>query len=96
MLSNFAATPDKSALVLDWTNGRQSRLDAALLRGGARDARSRRERIDTGDIFVADGIQITDVQAMGTLGLNVSFSDGHDRAVYPIAYLKELSDENDN
>ncbi len=96
MLAKFTATPDMSALVLDWTDGGQSKLDAAYLRREARDSRSRRERIDTGDIFVADGIQITGVQAMGSLGLNISFSDGHDRAVYPISYLKELSDSNDN
>ncbi|MDG1369455.1 MAG: gamma-butyrobetaine hydroxylase-like domain-containing protein [Paracoccaceae bacterium] len=96
MLSNYTATPDMSALVLDWTDGRQSKLAAAYLRSEAKDSRSRRERIDTGDIFVADGIQIADVKAMGSMGLNISFSDGHDRAVYPISFLKELSDRNDN
>ncbi|MEM7525228.1 MAG: gamma-butyrobetaine hydroxylase-like domain-containing protein [Pseudomonadota bacterium] len=71
-------------------------MDAARLRSEARDARSRRERIDTGGLFVADGIRIVGVQAMGSVGLNISFSDGHDRAVYPISLLKELSDQNDN
>ena len=37
------------------------------------------------------GVRITDVQAVGNYGLNLAFSDGQDRGIYPWAYLRQLA-----
>jgi len=57
-----------------------------------RDAASRREKIDTGAVAVPADLTITGLMQVGSTGVNVHFSDGHDRAIYPFAYLRELSD----
>lgn len=90
MISQLTASEDARHLTLEWDTGEVSTLSAETLRRQAQDAWSRRERIDTGDIAVQPGLQITDLQAVGNYGVNVHFSDGHDRAIYPFTYLREL------
>jgi DUF971 family protein len=86
-------TPDCTELRIEWPDGRSDAIPAAILRGAARDASSLREQIDTGTIRVADGIEITGCDPVGTYGVNIRFSDGHDRAIYPFVYLREIADE---
>jgi len=96
MIDRFSATPDNRMLVVDWSDGRTSELAATMLRREAKDAHSQRERIDNGKIHVAEGITITDIVQVGRVGVNVHFSDGHDRAIYPFVYLRELSEMHGN
>ncbi|KGB81128.1 MAG: gamma-butyrobetaine hydroxylase-like domain-containing protein [Pseudomonadota bacterium] len=95
MLEEVAAADDGGALILRWSDGRQTRLSAATLRRAARDAASRREVIDSHEIRIAPDLTITRLQQVGAAGLNIGFSDGHDRAIYPFAYLRELSRPDD-
>ena len=96
MIESIAATEDASALRVNWDNGAVSTLSAADLRREARDAVSIRERLDHDEVRVMPGITITGLQQVGAQGVNVQFSDGHDRAIYPFAYLRELSERFDN
>lgn len=41
-----------------------------------------------------DKILIASITPIGAIGLQFSFSDGHDRGIYPWAYLRELSQTN--
>ncbi|MEL6513900.1 MAG: DUF971 domain-containing protein, partial [Pseudomonadota bacterium] len=91
-----SATPDSRHLIVEWECGTMSQLPAAYLRKKARDALSQRARIDHGEISVAEGLTITNLVQVGAAGVNVHFSDGHDRAVYPFVYLRELSDQYGN
>jgi len=86
---------DAEALELTWESGAISELPAEYLRKEAMDAWSRRERIDHGEVKVAPGIRITGCYPIGAQGVNLHFSDGHDKAIYPYPYLRELSDAND-
>jgi DUF971 family protein len=36
------------------------------------------------------------LEPVGGFGVNIHFSDGHDRGIYPFVYLKELSERFDN
>ena len=93
MIDCLTATPDCSHLNVEWKDGATSELPAALLRREARDAYSTRARLDHGEIVVAEDLTITHLAQVGPAGVNVHFSDGHDRAIYPFVYLRELSDQ---
>lgn len=92
MIESIALSPDASELLIGSTGGSKTALSAVALRKAARDAGSVRERLDKGEIQVAAHITITGVEQVGSTGINVKFSDGNDRAIYPVAYLKELMD----
>ncbi len=95
MIKAISATPDCRALIIDWESGETSELTAIILRREARDAVSIRQRVDFGSVRVDDDIAITALSSVGAAGVNIHFSDGHDRAIYPFAYLRELSDRRD-
>ncbi len=96
MIDRLSATPDCQKLIVEWKNGATTELPASVLRREARDAYSTRARLDHGEIAVADGLTITNLVQVGPAGVNVHFSDGHDRAIYPFVYLRELSDQYGN
>lgn len=96
MIDNLTTSEDAQMLHIAWTSGGESSLPASILRRKARDAWTRREEIDFGTVRVDPGIRITALQQVGMGGVNVHFSDGHDKAIYPFEYLRELSDGFDN
>ena len=91
MLDAAQTSSDAGSLTLTWSTGETSCLSAETLRKQAQDAWSKRERYETGSVRVAPGLTITDVVDIG-YGLNIHFSDGHDKAIYPAPFLRELSD----
>ena len=93
MLDEITTTLDGRTLRLIWTEGPETQLPADELRRAARDATSIRQKIDLGEITIAPGLRITALNAVGSYGVNVHFSDGHQRAIYPFSYLRDLSDE---
>ena len=95
MIDAVAASEDAQWLTLDWADGRSDSLSAAFLRQNARDAWSLRELRDKGSIAVDPSITITELVEMGSAGVNVQFSDGHRKAIFPYVYLRELSEGND-
>ncbi len=90
MIESIAVSPDARALLIGNSLGAKAAVTAVALRKAARDAVSLRERLDKGDIEVAADITITGVEQVGSTGINVKFSDGHHRAIYPVSYLTEL------
>ena len=96
MIVELVASQNCEALKVAWSTGEETMLPASLLRRSARDAWSIREKIDTGEIHIMPGIQITALVQIGREGVNVHFSDGHEKAIYPFSYLRELSDRLDN
>ena len=66
---------------------------AYQLRQRARDAASVRLAADGQEPPVADGLTITAVEPIGHYALRLSFSDGHDRGIFPWSYLQELARE---
>ena len=96
MIDILTASDDAQYLTVAWEDGGTSTLSAAELRRQARDAWSIRQRMDHGEIAVAPGLRITALHAVGAYGVNVHFSDGHDRAIYPFQFLRELSERTDN
>ena len=68
-------------------------LAATRLRAACRCAQCVRARLDGLVPQSFDGIVIEHVSPMGCYGINIGFSDGHARGIYPWAYLSQLLKE---
>jgi DUF971 family protein len=86
----IVVSADRSELRLVWP-GRTLALGAPRLRAACRCADCRRARIDRDSDHVSDSVALADVRLVGDHALNITFSDGHDRGIYPWSYLRELA-----
>ena len=68
-------------------------IGAPHLRAACRCADCRRERIDRDAVPDTGDTTIAEVRLVGDHALNITFSDGHDRGIYPWSYLRELAQE---
>ena len=82
---------DLAALSIAVTDGRQLALSAEALRAACKCAHCTRARFDERFPPSFPGIAITAVNDLG-YGLNIAFSDGHNRGIYPKIYLLGLAD----
>ena len=73
-------------LRIEWDDGSESALPHALLRARCRCAFCTKAAPD------CSGVVLTEAHAMADAGLNLVFSDGHRRGIYPWAYLSELEE----
>jgi DUF971 family protein len=83
--------PSRTRLRVTWDSGATDAYPAALLRERARDAGSLRVAVDGLAVPVAGDLTITTVEPIGNYGIRLAFSDGHDRAIFPWAYLAEIA-----
>jgi DUF971 family protein len=74
-----------------WNDGLHSTLNAACLRAACRCAACESLRRAGNPAAPAAGIALTLLQPVGEFGLQLGFSDGHDRGIYPWVLLHELS-----
>ncbi|MEW6344303.1 MAG: gamma-butyrobetaine hydroxylase-like domain-containing protein [Paraburkholderia sp.] len=76
-------------LTLRWPDGREQQLSHAQLRQACACAECRRIRLDGLTVSAAPDIALTGIQTMG-YGVQLVFSDGHARGIYPWRYLEQL------
>jgi DUF971 family protein len=81
---------DGQALFVVGSDGRRYALDAALLWVECPSARGRVRREQGKHRTPPAGLVIKNVRGIGSYGVNVAFSDGHDRGIYPWSYLAAL------
>ena len=80
-----------ATLEIRWADGASSLLSHGLLRASCRCAACvalRRAHRPVADAAAA--ICLTHAEPVGQQGLNLVFSDGHGRGIFPWAYLREL------
>jgi prepilin-type processing-associated H-X9-DG protein len=77
-------------LDLTMVDGETIRLPAARLRAACKCAHCIRARIDGAFPASFDGIAITVVAPIGDYAINIAFSDGHARGIYPWQLLQGL------
>lgn len=82
---------DRSQLAVTWDNGERAVFPAAVLRDHARDAGSVRLAVDNWAVPATRGLTITSVEPIGNYAVRLAFSDGHDRGIFPWAYLNEIA-----
>lgn len=78
-------------LEIAWDDGGCSSLEAGFLRANCRSAAAVRASIVGGPPRADDTARIAALHLVGSYGVNLVFSDGEDRGIYPWAYLRELS-----
>jgi len=99
-LAHIAAAPAQidvsenlDTLELTYANGELLRLPAGRLRAACRCAHCIRARIDGVFLERFDGLAITEVVPIGGYAINIAFSDGHNRGIYPWSLLHALGAE---
>ncbi len=80
---------DRSVLSVAWPDGSCTRLEAAWLRKNSRAAQAVRDGLEGIEQPAAD-IRVSAIEPIGNYAIRLAFSDGHDRGIYPWAYLRAL------
>ena len=89
-VADYEASADLAALLVRTTQDDALRVSAETLRLSCKCAHCTRARFDGRFPETFPGIAITDIGDLG-YGLNISFSDGHNRGIYPKPYLLSLA-----
>ena len=82
---------ERTRLSVTWEDGATSALSAALLREKARDAGTVRIGLNGWAVPTPAGLTIATVEPIGNYAVRLAFSDGHDRGIFPWAYLNEIA-----
>jgi prepilin-type processing-associated H-X9-DG protein len=88
---HIAISDQLDFLDLTSAQGGTIRLPAQRLRSACKCAHCIRARIDGVFAQAFDGIAITQVAPVGDYAINIAFSDGHARGIYPWSLLLELN-----
>ncbi|WP_245473892.1 gamma-butyrobetaine hydroxylase-like domain-containing protein [Bradyrhizobium zhanjiangense] len=83
---------NSTALALTWPDCGTRLLRAETLRRASRAASEIRRQVDGIELTVAPGLHVAAIEPIGNYALRLSFSDGHDRGIYPWSYLRELAE----
>jgi len=81
----------RGALEMQWREAAVF-LPFRLLRERCPCAACRQQRRE-GSMPPADGVSVAAVEAYGVNALHFTFSDGHDRGIFPFSYLRLLAAE---
>ena len=83
--------PSGGQLQITWPDGSRCSIAAGALWSGCRSAVGTRRRLEGRHLDVPQALRITSVTPVGSYGVNIAFSDGHDRGIYPWSLLAELA-----
>jgi DUF971 family protein len=89
-LIDCAASPDLASLAMTISDGTRVAVTAEKLRLSCKCAHCIRARFDGRFSQGFPGIAIVEIGDLG-YGLNIAFSDGHNRGIYPKSYLLGLA-----
>ena len=79
------------ALTIEWSDGTADAVSCRLLRERCMCAHCRSARQKGSSIEPADDITVTEAVPYGPNAVQLVFSDGHSRGIFPFAYLRELA-----
>jgi len=79
-------------LEIEWADGRRSRYAFPLLRSRCQCTECKSTILRNGQEALApnENVAIVNVLPVGSYALQLFFDDGHDRGIFPYAYLREL------
>ena len=84
-------TSDRARLRLSWPGGETAEILAGPLRSACRCAWCTRARIDGTFAASSGDVAIERLVPIGDYAINIAFSDGHARGIYPWSYLRKLA-----
>ena len=79
------------ALEVEWTDGTSAALPFRLLRSRCRCAECSSARRQGLAVAAAETVAVTEALPCGSGAVQLVFSDGHSRGIFPFAYLRELA-----
>lgn len=77
-------------LLIQWQDSEHT-IPVPVLRAACRCKDCRLEFLWGNTPEVAADIRITGIEPVGSYGVQLKYSDGHERGIYPWVYLRELS-----
>ncbi|HZY69012.1 MAG TPA: DUF971 domain-containing protein [Devosia sp.] len=80
-------------LRLTWANGEAAVLPSETLRLRCRCAWCTRDRIESRFPAAFPAVAVTRIDPLGGYAVNLGFSDGHARGIFPWVYLRDLARE---
>jgi DUF971 family protein len=91
-IADVEIAEDGHALVVVAADGRRRALAASLLWAECPSAQGRVRRARGAHRSPPARLAITQVREIGAYGVNIVFSDGYDRGIYPWSYLAALAE----
>lgn len=82
---------EKDVLSVTWADGYVTKISAPCLRANCKSAKSKWIMIKNLEVPPSPDLKIKAVKLVGTYAINIVFSDGFDRGIYPWSYLQELA-----
>jgi DUF971 family protein len=82
--------PVQGLLALHWPGGRVATFTHAQLRAACPCSECRARRRGGETIAPDEQVRITGIEPVGAYALNLAFSDGHRRGIFPFQMLTEL------
>jgi DUF971 family protein len=73
-----------------WSDGARAGLSGPKLRAACRCAGCESLRRANQAVDAGEGAAISQLRPVGAMGLQIVFSDGHDRGIFPWSYLHQL------
>ena len=77
-------------LTIEWTDGQAQQLSNRLLRGSCKCTECESARRQ-GSLEAPPAVWIEQINPIGTYGVQLVFSDGHERGIFPWMYLRSLN-----
>ncbi|ESR27417.1 gamma-butyrobetaine hydroxylase-like domain-containing protein [Lutibaculum baratangense] len=81
---------DRATLTVLWDDRRSDAISAPSLRDACQSAGAKSLRLKGLDVPARGDLTVTNVAPLGHYAVNITFSDGHDRGIYPWSLLREL------
>ena len=82
---------DRRMLTLAWADGSTTTFQAPFLRENSQSAGSKKLRLNGLAIPAAEDLTISTLRPIGAYAVNIVFSDGYDRGIFPWIYLRDLA-----
>lgn len=89
-VSQIQLAKDGKSLSVYWKDGMSKTFSAYLLRQSGLSADALRARIDGREHAPSGDVSIESVDLVGSYAVNIIFSDGYERGIYPWRYLEKL------
>jgi DUF971 family protein len=79
-------------LDITWSDGEMSKIAGGALRRHCACSGCRSRQM-IGTELITDSAKIEKINLMGSTGLQIIFADGHDRGVFPWAYIHAIAND---
>ncbi|MAN80481.1 MAG: hypothetical protein CMM77_05335 [Rhodospirillaceae bacterium] len=90
--SEISVAADRASLTIVWPDGVHQTLSAPTLRQISRSALSESARLKGWDVPAGDSLTITALEPVGVYAINITFSDGYAKGIYPWDMLRSTHD----